>query len=110
VNLPAFIRDFAQVPLLTQRRIWIAYAVAGAADGLQMWLSPLAISGLDDVLDIAVMVILTRVLGFHLLLLPTFVVEMIPVAGLMPTWVACTVAVVALRKREQHYQDEPGAQ
>jgi hypothetical protein len=38
-------------------------------------------------------------LGFHVLLLPTFVIELIPVIEDFPTWTACVAAVVALRKR-----------
>jgi hypothetical protein len=35
------------------------------------------------------------------LLLPTFVIELVPVLEDLPTWTACTAAVIALRKREQ---------
>ena len=38
-------------------------------------------------------------LGFHMLLLPTFVIELVPVADMLPTWTGCTAAVVMLRKR-----------
>jgi hypothetical protein len=39
--------------------------------------------------------------GFHILLLPTFVVELIPVLDDLPTWTACTIAVLIIRRREQ---------
>jgi hypothetical protein len=42
------------------------------------------------------------ILGFHILLLPTFVVELIPVADMLPTWTGCVIAVIALRKRGQN--------
>jgi hypothetical protein len=42
-----------------------------------------------------------RLLGFHPLLLPTFVVEFLPVADMLPTWTGCVALVVALRKRQQ---------
>ena len=40
-------------------------------------------------------------IGFHWLLLPTFVLELVPVLEDLPTWTACVIAVIALRKREQ---------
>jgi hypothetical protein len=35
------------------------------------------------------------------LLLPSFVLEFIPLADMLPTWTGCVALVVALRKREQ---------
>lgn len=37
---------------------------------------------------------------FHPLLLPTFVIEFLPVAGMLPTWTACVAAIVALRRSD----------
>jgi hypothetical protein len=39
------------------------------------------------------------IIGFHLLLLPTFVVELIPMADMLPTWTGCVAAVIALKKK-----------
>jgi hypothetical protein len=47
------------------------------------------------------MVLTSWMIGFHWLLLPTFVMEFIPLVDELPTWTACVVLVVALRKREQ---------
>ena len=47
------------------------------------------------------MLLTMRILGFHILLLPTFVVELVPLVDDFPTWTACVAAVIALRKREQ---------
>lgn len=105
VNLPDSLRKFGAVPLLTPRRILLATLVAMATDGLQAWMSPLAMTGADGLIDVAAMLLLTRLLGFHILLLPSFLVEMLPVAGLLPTWTGCALAVIALRKREQNYQE-----
>ena len=46
-------------------------------------------------------VLMWRLLGFHPLLLPTFIVEFLPVTDLLPTWTGCVAVVVALRKRQQ---------
>ena len=81
--------------------MWLALAVAVAADGLQILLGPLGWAGLDQAIDLVAMVATMWILGFHLLLLPTFLVELIPVLEDFPTWTACVVAVIALRKREQ---------
>ena len=47
------------------------------------WLSPL-----NDVIDVAVAVILIRLIGWHLAFLPTFIAEFVPGLDLIPTWTA----------------------
>ncbi len=89
------------VPVLTRRRIWFAFAVSVLTDALQVLLGPIGWFFVDEALDVVAMVLTCGALGFHLLLLPTFVVEMLPVADLLPTWTGCTAAVVMLRKRAQ---------
>jgi hypothetical protein len=89
------------VPALTPGRIWFAFAVAVITDGLQVLLGPVGWFLVDEVLDVIAMVLTCAALGFHLLLLPTFIVELLPVADLVPTWTGCTAAVVMLRKRAQ---------
>ena len=91
------------VVLLTRRRIALALTVAVVADAIQLFLGPLGWVGVDQVVDVLAMIITTRLLGFHMLLLPTFVVEFIPVADMLPTWTGCVAIVIALRKREQNF-------
>jgi hypothetical protein len=83
----------------------LAFAVAVIADGLQFIFSlvPLA----DQAIDVAAFGLTAGLLGFHLLLLPTFAVEFIPVVDMLPTWTACVIAVIALRKREQNSAPPP---
>jgi hypothetical protein len=57
--------------------------------------------GLDEVLDLIAMILICASLGFHMLLLPTFVIELFPVADMLPTWTGCTAAVVLLRRKTQ---------
>jgi hypothetical protein len=52
-------------------------------------------------------VLVSWVIGFHILLLPTFVIELVPVLEDLPTWTACTAAVIALRRREQRPTPPP---
>ncbi len=79
----------------------LALAVAVVADGLQLSLGPLGWAGIDQTIDFVAMIVTMWILGFHLLLLPTFFVELIPVIEDLPTWTACVAAVIALRKRAQ---------
>ena len=88
-------------PRLTRQRMFLALAVAVVADALQVLLLPFAWTFAESAVDVVAMILTTWILGFHLLLLPTFVVELIPVVDLIPTWTACVAAVIALRKRNQ---------
>ncbi|MGH9887503.1 MAG: hypothetical protein ACREBE_18380 [bacterium] len=87
--------------MLTRSRVLTAYAVAAAVDILQLIGGPLGWVFVDQALDVAAAVLMWRLLGFHPLLLPTFIVEFLPVADLLPTWTGCVAVVVALRKRQQ---------
>lgn len=90
-----------RTPRLTRKRMFLALAVAVVADALQILLLPFAWIFVESAVDVVAMVLTTWILGFHLLLLPTFVVELIPVVDMIPTWTACVAAVIALRKRSQ---------
>ena len=88
-------------PFLTPLRMWPAFAVAIAADGIQVLMGPLGWTFFDEITDVVTAIVLSLLLGFHPLLLPTFLVEIIPVVDMLPTWTGCVAAVVVLRKREQ---------
>lgn len=90
-----------RVPNLTRVRIILALAVALVADGLQFLTGPIGWVFGDQVIDVIAMMLTGWMIGFHWLLLPTFVVEFIPLLDELPTWTACVIAVIALRKREQ---------
>ena len=90
-----------QAPRITGVRMVLALGVAVVTDGLQFGLGFLGWFFIDQGLDAVAMVLTTWILGFHVLLLPTFVVKLVPVVDELPTWTACVVAVIALRKREQ---------
>jgi hypothetical protein len=88
-------------PVLTRPRIWGAYTVAVAADALQLLLGPFGWAFIDEGVDIAAAAATWLLVGFHPLLLPTFVVEFLPMVDMLPTWTGCVALVVTLRKREQ---------
>jgi len=90
-----------RVPTLTPTRIVSALAVAVVADGLQLLLSGAGWFGPDQVIDVVAMLLTWWLLGFHWLLLPSFVLNLVPVADDLPTWIACVAAVIVLRKRQQ---------
>ncbi len=89
------------VPELNRRRIVLAFVVAAAADAIQLGLGPVGWAFADEIIDVVAMVLTCGILGFHPLLLPTFIVELIPVADMLPTWTGCVAAVVVLRRRAQ---------
>lgn len=101
------IRRWLAGPLLTRPRIWFAFAVAVITDGIQIGLGPLGWTFIDEGLDVLAMLLIMAALGFHLLLLPTFVLELLPVTDMLPTWTGCTAAVVMLRKRAQAQAPPP---
>ena len=102
MKLPDRLNRMFRAPKLTRTRIILALAVAVFADGLQLLLGPLGWAFADQAIDCMTMILVSWVIGFHILLLPTFFVELIPVLEDLPTWTACAAAVIALRKHEQH--------
>lgn len=70
----------------------MAWAVAIAADTLQMAAFPFFVEGglspADALLDLVVGFVLIRLLGWHWAFLPTLAAELIPGADLFPTWTA----------------------
>ena len=95
--------DLLRIPTLTRRRIWLAFIIAVGADTLQWILVPLGPAGwlfLDQVIDVIAMSLLTFVIGFHPLFLPTFLVEFFPGLDMLPTWTGCVGVVVALRRKQ----------
>ena len=107
--IPALSRRF-RTPRLTRVRIVLALLVAAGADLLQLCLGllgPLEWAFIDPAIDLVAAVLTTWLLGFHILLLPTFVVKLVPLAEELPSWTACVMAVVVLRKRAQRRELTP---
>ena len=72
-----------------------AWVVAVVADSIEIGLAPLFFEGFlspfNDALDVIVCLILTTMLGWHVIFLPTFLVKLIEGVDLVPTW---TLAVL----------------
>jgi len=94
-------------PVLTPRRVFLAVAIAVLADLLQIVLVPIAWTFVQAIVDVVAMLLVLPVLGFHLLLLPTFVIEFMPGVDMLPTWTGCVIAVIALKKRAQERETAP---
>lgn len=99
-RLRRWIAPLLRVPPLRPWRIAAAFAVAVGVDAAQLLLGPLGWPLADEVLDLVAMASTTWLLGFHALLLPTFVIEILPAADMLPTWTGC-VALVVARRRQQ---------
>lgn len=106
-RIQQYLPRFLQVPRLTSLRIAAAFGLAVVVDGTQLVLGPLGWSMTDEILDVAAMVAICWLLGFHPLLLPTVLIEFFPVADVLPTWTGCVGLVVALRRREQRRETYP---
>ena len=99
-RVQGWLASIVRTPPLVPWRIGAAFAVAIAVDGAQLALGPLGWAGADEVLDVAATVAMIPLLGPHPLLLPTFVLELIPGVDALPTWTACVAFVVAHRRRQ----------
>jgi hypothetical protein len=95
--------------VLTRSRIRAAYAIAIAVDALEFVLGPVGWAFSDEILDVVALIATTKLLGFHPLLLPTFILEMLPVMDMLPTWTGCVALVVALRKKQRPQTGDAGA-
>ena len=86
----------------------LAWAVAIAADALQLAAFPLfaegGISPADSLLDLIVAFVLIRLLGWHWAFLPTLAAELVPGADLFPTW---TAAVWFVTRQQVKANDNP---
>ena len=85
--------------VLSQTRVRSAYAAAILTDLLQLALGPLGWMLADEILDVVAMIVISRLIGFHPLLLPTYVLEIVPVADLLPPWTGCVALMRMLRKK-----------
>lgn len=94
-------RKLFAAPKLTRKRIWLAFAVALATDACQLALGPFGWVFLDEMLDVVAMILTSLLLGFHWLLLPTFVLELIPMADWLPSWTVCVALLISMRKKEE---------
>jgi hypothetical protein len=85
----------------------IAWAVAIAADALQIAAFPLFVEGgispADSALDLIVAFVMIRLLGWHWAFLPTAAAKLIPGADLFPTW---TTAVWFVTRERMHASKE----
>lgn len=96
------LRRAMQVQTISANRIRAARLIAISADALQWLFFPLFAEGfisfLDDALDVLVCATLTWLVGWHFAFLPSFVVKVVPLADMVPTW---TIAVFLATRGQQ---------
>jgi hypothetical protein len=96
----------------TPGRVKAARIIAMAADAIQIGgfavFLPGYASPFDDVLDVAVGVALTWLVGWHWSFLPGFLIELVPGMDLIPTWTAAIfIATRGQGKAEPQVDQEP---
>lgn len=92
-------------PRLTRARISLALVVAAVADALQIPFQ--ALPPVPEIIDVIAMVLTTWIIGFHILLLPTFLLELIHFVDVLPTWLGCVITVILLRRRDPGFGPMP---
>ena len=96
-------------PKLSRRRMILAFAIAIIADGLQYPITAATATGIlalpgeaaDFALDCFVMILTSWLLGFHWVLLPSLIAELVPGLDLLPTWTGCVAFVIWQRQKER---------
>ena len=83
----------------------MALLIALAADGAQLFLNtPIALffgigaEAADIAIDLLTALLVIGLIGYSPLLLPTFVLEAIPLADAFPTWTACVFFLIWKRR------------
>ena len=99
ISLLSKLSGLLEPPVMTRRRVWFAYAVALLTDAVQLLLGPLGWIWVDEALDIVAMIAVSRAIGFHVILLPTFALEFLPMADMLPTWTGAVAFLVSFRQR-----------
>ena len=87
---------------VSRLRAALAMLLAAGLDAAQVAMGPLGWAFADELLDVLGLIAFSVMVGFHPLLLPTFVIEIIPVVDMLPTWTACVGAVLLLRGRAKN--------
>jgi hypothetical protein len=100
--------------LSTRSRFRAGMIVAMAADALQLVVFPMfaegALSPAEDVLDVAVAIVLVRLLGWHWEFLPSFAAKLVPGADLVPFWTLSVASVYRKWKRISNAEESTGEQ
>jgi hypothetical protein len=88
-----------------------AMILAIAADALQLAVFPMFVEGAfspaDDVLDLGVALVMTRLLGWHWEFLPSFLAKLVPGVDLVPFW---TLAVANVWRKTKRMADTTSAE
>ena len=98
------------IAISEKTRLRAALALAIAADVLQIAVFPLFMEGAaspaDDILDLALAVVLGLLLGWHWEFLPSFLAKLVPGVDFIPLW---TMAVGNVYRKSRRPADKPEA-
>lgn len=87
---------------ISSKRIKLAWFIAVTADLLQITLFPLFAGGflspLDAIMDVIVCLVLTLLIGWHFAFLPSFILEVLPMMDMVPSW---SLAMLIVTRRKQ---------
>lgn len=103
--------------IVTPAKARAAFILAIVVDLLQAPAQVATLSGvlalptqaIDLGVDVVTALIMSRLLGFHWALAPTFLLEALPFVDVAPTWTACVWIVIQARKSEGRYEKMPKA-
>jgi hypothetical protein len=93
--------DFLRKPVLSRTRMACALAIAMICDGIQLLTGPAGAVVADQFVDVVAMLLVTVTIGFHPLFLPTFLTELVPIIGMIPTWTGCVLFVLSRQWKQQ---------
>jgi hypothetical protein len=91
-------------------RFRTALILAIVADTAQIVLFPLFVNGalspFDDIMDVTVAVVLTRLVGWHWEFLPSSLAKLVPGVDLVPLWTLAIASVYRKWKRVENAGDQ----
>ena len=86
---------------ITRTNAVLAMLIALGADGAQLFLNtPLALlfgvgaEAIDAAIDVVAGALIISLLGFDWILLPAFVIELVPLVDDIPTWTGCVAYLI----------------
>lgn len=99
-------------PSPSRGRIRAARLIAIAADAIQIAILPAFAGGVfsivNNVLDVAVAILMVGLVGWHFAFLPSFVAELVPGLDLVPTWTLAVWFATRGRKADPGDPGPPG--
>ena len=99
-------------PAISSKRVRIAWALAICVDLAQALAAATELSGplhlaINAGVDVVVMLLMWRLLGFSMLFIPSFVVELLPMVDIAPTWSLAVFAITRMQSQLPAAKEAP---